>query len=124
MPRFKPVHKGLTRLPVDFERPSIPGSDEHALSSQVDHKLEVSALERCDLNDFQGATAYAPAVLLKIILLAYSRGIVGSRTIEAAFGVRDCWRPPAGPPRKRGRQAHRLLRNGFFYRLVRRARLK
>jgi len=27
MARFKPIHKGLKLLPVDFERQVIPGSD-------------------------------------------------------------------------------------------------
>lgn len=35
-------------------------------------------------NDDDGASAYHPGVLIKIILLAYSRGIIGSRRIEAA----------------------------------------
>ena len=35
-------------------------------------------------NDVCGATAYAPSVLLKIVLLAYSRGIVSSRAMQRA----------------------------------------
>lgn len=84
MPRFKPVHKGLKLLPVDFERQLLPGTFEHALSYLIDHELDLSAFESRYRNDKQGASAYAPAVLLKIVLLAYSRGIVGSRRIEAA----------------------------------------
>lgn len=30
MPRFKPVHKGLKLLPVDFNKQVQPGSFEHA----------------------------------------------------------------------------------------------
>ena len=33
-------------------------------------------------NDETGAPAYDPAVMLKIVLLAYSRGVVSSRAIE------------------------------------------
>ncbi len=84
MARFKPVHKGLKLLPVDFDRQLVPGTFEHALNYLVDHELDLSALEARYRNDEQGASAYAPAVLLKIVLLAYSRGIVGSRRIEAA----------------------------------------
>ncbi len=36
-----------------------------------------------DKNDTEGASAFDPAVLIHIILLAYSRGIVSSRKIEA-----------------------------------------
>ena len=35
-------------------------------------------------NDDTGATAYPPAMLLKVVLFAYSRGIVSSRGIERA----------------------------------------
>ena len=84
MPRFKPVHKGLKLLPVDFERQLIPGTFEHALSYLIDHELDLSTFESRYRNHDQGASAYSPAVLLKIVLLAYSRGIVGSRRIEAA----------------------------------------
>ncbi len=34
------------------------------------------------VNDETGAPAYDPAVMLKIVLLAYSRGIISSRAIE------------------------------------------
>ena len=84
MARFKPVHKGLKLLPVDFERQLLPGTFEHALSYLVNHELDLSELEARYRNDYQGASAYAPAALLKIVLLAYSRGIIGSRRIEAA----------------------------------------
>ena len=84
MARFKPVHKGMKLLPVDLDRQLVPGTFEHALNYLVDHELDLSALEARYCNDEQGASAYDPAVLLKIILLAYSRGLIGSRRIEAA----------------------------------------
>ena len=40
--------------------------------------------DRCYKNDIDGAPAFDPAALIKIILLAYSRGIISSRKIEAA----------------------------------------
>jgi len=84
MARFKPIHKGLKLLPVDFERQVIPGSFEYALCHLVDHQLDLSAFHTRYKNDIEGAPAFDPAVLLKIILLAYSRGIIHSRKIEAA----------------------------------------
>ena len=84
MPRFKPVHKGLKLLPVDFERQIQPGSFEYALCYLVDKELDLAPFHARYNNDDEGAPAYDPAVLLKIILLAYSRGIVSSRKIEAA----------------------------------------
>ena len=84
MARFKPIHKGMKLLPVDLERQLIPGTFEYALNYLVDHELDLSPLIARYDNDQRGASAYSPAVLLKIVLLAYSRGIVGSRRIEAA----------------------------------------
>lgn len=84
MPRFKPIHQGMKLLPVDFDRQIQPGSFEHALCYLVDKELDLAPFHARYNNDEIGASAYDPAVLLKIILLAYSRGIVSSRKIEAA----------------------------------------
>lgn len=84
MARFKPVEKGLLLLPVDLAQQIVPGSFEYALCYLVDHELDLTELRGRFKNDEQGASAYDPAVLIKIVLLAYSRGIVGSRKIEAA----------------------------------------
>src|SRR5947207_1501100 len=70
-------------LAVDLSRQILPGSFEFALSYLIDH-LSLSAFEARFRNDAVGAPAYPPAVLLKIVLLAYSKGIVHSRDIEAA----------------------------------------
>jgi len=84
MARFKPIHKGLKLIPVDFDRQVIPGSFEHALCYLVDHELDLSAFHVRYKNALEGAPAFHPAVLIKIILLAYSRGLIHSRMIEAA----------------------------------------
>ena len=84
MARFKPIHKGLKLLPVDFDRQVLAGSFEYALCYLVDHELDLSAFHARYKNDDDGAPAFDPAVLIKIILLAYSRGITSSRKIEAA----------------------------------------
>lgn len=84
MPRYKPIHKGLKLLPVDFDKQVQPGSFEHALCTLIDHELDLSGFHARYRNDVEGAPAFDPAVLLKIVLLAYSRGIVSSRKIEAA----------------------------------------
>ena len=84
MARFKLIHKGLKLLPVDFDRQVIPGSFEYALCHLVDHQLDLSDFHARYKNDVEGAPAFDPAVLIKIILLAYSRGIIHSRKIETA----------------------------------------
>ncbi len=85
MARFKQTDYGLKFVPVDFAKQVIPGSFEHALCFLIDSgEIDLSALQARLRNDDGGAPAYYPGVLLKIVLLAYSRGIVSSRAIEAA----------------------------------------
>jgi len=47
----------------------------------VDNELNLSVFDARFNNDETGATAYDPRILFKIILYAYSRGIVSSRKI-------------------------------------------
>jgi transposase len=85
MARYKRIEMGVKLLPVDLARQIVPGSFEHALCHLIDEgEVDLSGLEARLRNDESGAPAYHPGVLLKIVLLAYSRGIVGSRRIEAA----------------------------------------
>lgn len=84
MARYKPIYTGLKLVPVDFDRQVFPGSFEHALCYLVDRELDLSAFHSRYKNDTEGAPAFNPAALIKIILLAYSRGIISSRKIEAA----------------------------------------
>jgi transposase len=46
--------------------------------------MDLAEFEHRLRNDEGGAPAYAPALLLKIVLLAYSRGLVSSRAMESA----------------------------------------
>ena len=49
----------------------------------IEEKIDLSVFDNRYHNDANGAPAYDPAILLKIILFAYSRGIIHSRKIEA-----------------------------------------
>ena len=82
MAHYKRIDTNLKFLPVDLTHQLLPGTFEHALNYLLDHELDLSGFDERFCNDATGAPAYAPAVLLKIILFAYSRGIVGSRPIE------------------------------------------
>ncbi|WP_028490208.1 transposase, partial [Thiothrix lacustris] len=84
MARYKPIHQGVKLLAVDFDRQILPGTFEYALRHLVDKELDLEDFHQRYKNDVQGAAAFDPAVLLKIILLAYSRGIISSRKIESA----------------------------------------
>ena len=59
-----------------------PGTFEHAIQHLIDNILDLSIFNKRYNNAQGGAAAYNPAVLLKIILLAYSRGCTSSRIIE------------------------------------------
>ena len=82
MARYKLVDRSPRFLPIVLEAQLMPGSFEHAIDILVDTEIDLSAIEKRYINDETGAPAYDPAVMLKIVLLAYSRGIVASRAIE------------------------------------------
>ena len=84
MARFKPVDMGPRLLPVVLEQQIVPGTFEHALHVLIDTEFDFAPLHAKFNNDETGAPAYDPAVLLKIVLLAYSRGVISSRSIERA----------------------------------------
>ena len=71
-------------IPVDFSEQIIPGTFEFALAHIVDNHLDLSGFEQWYDNDKGGAAAYPPTVMLKIILYAYSRGLITSRKIARA----------------------------------------
>ncbi len=83
MPRYKPVDRSLRFVAVDPAAHIVLGSFEHALSVLIDEEVTLEAFEARFKNDAVGAPGYNPAVLLKVVLLAYSKGIVRSREIEA-----------------------------------------
>ena len=84
MPRYKPVERNGLFIAVVLEEQVQPGTFEFALQHLVDEELDLSALDAKFRNDATGASAYDPRVMLKIVLLAYSRGLVTSRKIERA----------------------------------------
>lgn len=84
MANFKPVDMSPRFLAVVLEQQLQPGTFEHALHVLIESEFDLSVLHSRYINDDTGAPAYHPAVLLKIVLLAYSRGIISSRAIERA----------------------------------------
>ena len=82
MARFKPYDYGQMKLvPVSFERQILPGTFEYTLNRLVDEEIDLSVFEARYRNDEVGAPAYDPAILLKVILYAYARGVTSSREI-------------------------------------------
>ena len=84
MPRYKPQDRNSLLLPVVLSEQIVPGSFAFALDYLVDNELDLSALDAKFRNDETGASAYDPRVMLKIVLLAYSQGMISSRSIEQA----------------------------------------
>lgn len=84
MARYKHIDTNPRLLPVDLAKQLLPGTFEFALNHLLDEEIDLSGFDRRYRNDGTGATAYPPALLLKIILFAYSQGIISSRTIERA----------------------------------------
>jgi transposase len=84
MHRYKEIDTRPKFIPVDLAAQLLPGTFEHVLNHLLDHEIDRSGLDAHYDNDATGATAHPPAVVLKVILFAYSRGIVSSCRIEAA----------------------------------------
>ena len=84
MARYKHIDTSPRFIAVDLQRQLLPGTFEHALNYLVDHQLDLSRFDARYKNDLTGASAYPPAMLLKVVLFAYSRGIISSRGIERA----------------------------------------
>jgi transposase len=82
MARYKTIDTSPRFLAVDLERQLLPGTFEHAIHHLLDREIDLSALDARYRNDATGASAYPPATLLKLVLFAYSQGIVSSRAIE------------------------------------------
>ncbi|MFZ5655418.1 MAG: IS1182 family transposase [Pseudomonadota bacterium] len=83
MARYKDYNYEQGKLiPISFREQILPGTFEHTLSYLIDHELDLSVFDQRYHNDATGAPAYDPALLLKIVLYAYSRGITSSRRIE------------------------------------------
>ena len=61
-----------------------PGTIEYSINYLVDHHVNLSVFDSRYCNDDTGAPAIDPAIILKVILFAYSRGIISSRRIAQA----------------------------------------
>jgi len=71
-------------IPVSLEKQLMPGTLEFAIHELIQRRIDTSIFDRTYHNDETGCSAYDPKILLKVVLLAYSRGILSSRKIEQA----------------------------------------
>ena len=81
MARYKAYsYEQKIMIPVSLENQILPGTFEHTLNLVID-QMDLASFDERYSNDATGASAYDPAILLKIILYAYSKGIISSRKI-------------------------------------------
>ena len=73
-------------IPVSLQDQLMPGTLEFAIHTLVENRLNMSVFDAKYQNDETGRKAYDPKILLKVVLLAYSRGLISSRQIERACG--------------------------------------
>ena len=85
MAKYKPYDYSQSLLiPVSLQEQLMPGTLEFAIHTLVEGRMDMSVFESKYQNDETGRRAYDPKVLLKVVLLAYSRGLISSRKIERA----------------------------------------
>jgi transposase len=85
MARYKPYDANqVTLIPVSFPDQILPGSFEYALNEIVDQHIDMRVFEERYKNDETGCLAYDPAILLKIILFGYYKGMISSRRLAEA----------------------------------------
>ena len=83
MAKYKSYNYSQTvMLPISLDDQLRPGTIEFAINTLVEERMDMTKFDEKFRNDETGCKAYNPKILLKIILLAYSRGIVHSRKIE------------------------------------------
>jgi transposase len=85
MARYKHYDYAQTKMiPIDLEKQLTPGTLEFAIHILVQRHIDTAIFESRYKNNNTGCPAYDPKVLLKVVLLAYSRGLLSSRKIEQA----------------------------------------
>src|SRR5690606_21254267 len=83
MPKYIPYNLNQDAMVViNFSEQLQPGTFEHAIAYLVDERLDLSLFAERINDDDGGRPAYDPAIMLKIILFAYSKGITSSREIQ------------------------------------------
>lgn len=83
MPKYKPYNYDQSSMVViNYLEQLQPGTFENSLHYLIDTQMDLSIFYPRYKNDDTGRPAYDPAILLKIILFAYSKGITSSREIQ------------------------------------------
>ncbi len=84
MPNYKPYNYAqMEMVVINYQDQLQPGTFEYAINYLIEEELDLSIFDQRYNNDQAGRPAYHPAILLKVILFAYSKGITSSREIES-----------------------------------------
>ena len=76
MPNYKPYdYNQSSMVVISYQDQLQAGTFEHALHQLIDNKIGLSIFYPRYKNDETGRPAYRPAILMKIILFAYSKGV-------------------------------------------------
>ena len=84
MARYKERSQDNIMVPVNLREQLLPGTFEFTLNEIIDNQLDLSAFDEFYRNDEAGPKAYSPQSMLKVILYAYSKGLLSSRKIEGS----------------------------------------
>ncbi len=85
MAKYKPTNEHqMVMLPISLQDQLVPGTLEYTINRLVDENINLSVFDERYKNDEIGAAAIHPKILLKVILLAYAKGLISSRQIERA----------------------------------------
>ena len=83
MAKYKPYnYSQRVMIPISLEDQLMPGTLEFAIHTLVEDRMNTSVFEDRYNNDETGRWAYDPKILLKAVLLGYSRGLISSRKME------------------------------------------
>lgn len=83
MPNFKKYsYDQSVMVVINFEEQLRPGTFEFTLHHLIDSRIDLSAFHQKYNNEAGGRAAYDPAILLKIILFAYFKGVRSSRDMQ------------------------------------------
>lgn len=85
MARYKQKdYDQLRMVPISLSNQLTPGTLEYAIHYIIEERLDMSVFDERYRNDETGCKAIDPRVLLKVVLLGYSRGLMSSRSLEQA----------------------------------------
>jgi transposase len=84
MAKYKPSNENqMVMLPISLQDQLVPGTLEHTINRLVDENIDLSVFDERYKNDLTGAAAIHPKILLKVILLAYAKGMISSCIIRS-----------------------------------------